>query len=357
LDRRPSVGSSSGGRLEAGGRRAVRSVGFQPAEPISIWAVSDGRTGIENQALGLAEAIARRAGPARITVKRVRLRTPFAWLPPGFTPAPLQALSLGSDPISPPWPDIWIGCGRASVPLTMGVRQWSRGRTFTVQLQDPRVNPREFDVVVPPIHDGIEGQNVLPIVGACHRVTADKLAQARAEFPVALEELPAPRIAVLIGGKSKRNDIGRRRAQDIAEQLAAVQAQTGGALMATLSRRTGAAARLQLRARLAPHCAIFFEGEGINPYFAMLGAADHIFVTADSVNMATEAAATGKPIHVLAIDGKGGKLDRFHTSLQRRGCARPFTGKLESWAYPPLMETERVAAIVLNAWAARAAKR
>jgi uncharacterized protein len=335
----------------------MRSVGFQPAEPLQIWAVSDGRAGIENQAVGLAEAIARRSGHARITIKRVQLRTPFSWMPAGFTPTPRHALSVGSDPIAPPWPDIWIGCGRASVPLSMSVRQWSRAQTLVVQLQDPRVNPREFDIVVPPIHDELEGPNVVPIVGACHRVTAEKLAEARAEYPQVLDELPAPRCAVLIGGKSKRNDIGARRAQDIAEHLAAVQAQTGGALMATLSRRTGSAARTQLRARLAPHCAIFFEGEGVNPYFAMLAAADHVFVTADSVNMATEAAATGKPIHVLAVDGRGGKLDRFHVSLQRRGCSRPFTGKLDSWAYPPLMETERVAAIVLNAWTARAQKR
>jgi mitochondrial fission protein ELM1 len=85
----------------------------------------------------------------------------------------------------------------------------------------------------------------------------------------------------------------------------------------------------------------------------MLAAADHVFVTADSVNMATEASATGKPVHVLAVDGRGGKLDRFHQSLQRRGCARPYNGKLESWTYPPLVETDRVAAAVLTAWAAR----
>jgi mitochondrial fission protein ELM1 len=124
-----------------------------------------------------------------------------------------------------------------------------------------------------------------------------------------------------------------------------------------LSRRTSEAARMQFRTWLAPHCAVFFEGEGLNPYFAMLGAADHIFVTADSVNMATEAASTGKPIHVLTVDGRAGKLDRFHQSLQRRGCARPYNGKLESWSYPALLETDRVAAAVVTAWAARAGVR
>lgn len=330
----------------------MRSVGYQPAEAINIWAVSDGRAGIENQALGLAEAIARRA-PIKLTTKRVQLRTPWRWLPAGFTPAPRQALAIGSDTIDRPWPDIWIGCGRASIPFSLGVKRWSNDQTFVVQLQDPRVNPREFDVVVPPIHDKLEGANVLPIVGACHRVTPERLDEAVLAYPAPLEDMANPRFAVLIGGKSKRQDISPQRAREIADMLTTVQRETGGTLWVTLSRRTSEAAKLQLRTYLAPHCAIFYENEGVNPYFAMLGAADHVFVTADSVNMATEAAATGKPIHILDVDGTAGKLAAFHQSLQRRGCARPFKGRLETWTYPPLLETDRAAAAVLTAWTAR----
>jgi mitochondrial fission protein ELM1 len=330
----------------------MRSVGYQPAEALHVWAVSDGRAGIENQALGLAEALGRRS-PVRITTKRVQLRTPWRWLPPGFVPAPRQALTIGADAIVPPWPDIFIGCGRASTPFALGVRDWSRGKSFVVQLQDPRVNPREFDVVIPPIHDGLEGQNIMSIVGACHRVTPEKIADAAATYPTALEDLPSPRFAVLIGGKSKRQNISAKRARAIADSLTTVQRETGGTLMVTLSRRTSEAARLQFRTWLAPHCAIFYEDDGVNPYFAMLGAADHIFVTEDSVNMATEAAATAKPIHILAVDGSPGKLERFHQSLARRGCARPFNGRLETWSYPPLLETDRAAAAVLTSWSAR----
>ncbi len=330
----------------------MRSVGYQPAEPLVVWAVTDGRAGIENQALGLAEALERRA-PVRLIVKRVRIRTPWTWLPAGLVPMPRQALSMGSDAMEPPWPDIFIGCGRASIPFALGVRAWSGGRTFVVQLQDPRINPREFDIVAPPAHDGLEGANVLPIVGACHRVTPEKIDQALLDYPTTLEDLPGPRFAILIGGKSRRHDISAKRARLMAEMMAEVQHETGGTLMATLSRRTGQPARIQFRTWLAPHCAVFFEGDGANPYFAMLGAADHVFVTADSVNMATEAAATGKPVHILAVDGHGGKLDNFHQSLLRRGCARLHAGRLETWSYPPLLETDRVAAAVLSAWAAR----
>lgn len=331
----------------------MRSAGYQPAEPLNVWIVTDGRAGIEAQALGLAEAIARRA-PVTLTAKRVRLRTPWSWLPAGLVPAPRQATTIGSDPIDPPWPDIFIGCGRVSIPFSLGVRDWSNGRTFVVQLQDPRMNPREFDVVIPPMHDGLEGQNVLPIVGACNRITPERMDRAVSEYKSAnLEELPSPRFAILIGGKSKRQDISPARAREISDSLAAVQRETGGTLMATLSRRTSHAARMQFRTWLAPHCAVFYEDEGANPYPAILGVADHIFVTADSVNMATEASATGKPVHILAVDGHPGKLAKFHQSLARRGCARPFNGRLETWSYPPLLETDRAAAAVLTAWAAR----
>lgn len=332
----------------------MRSAGYQPAEPLNVWIVTDGRAGIEAQALGLAEAIARRA-PVTLTTKRIRLRTPWSWFPPGFMPATQDALTLDSDPIEPPWPDIFIGCGRASVPFALGMRVWSAAKTFVVQLQDPRVNPREFDVVIPPLHDGLEGQNVLPIVGACNRITPERLDDAVSKYQsVSLEDLPSPRFAALIGGRSKRQDISAERARAISDSLAAVQRETGGSLLVTLSRRTGSAARTQFRTWLAPHCAVFYEDEGANPYPAILGAADHIFVTADSVNMATEAAATGKPVHILAVDGNAGKLTKFHQSLARRGCARPFKGRLETWSYPPLLETDRAAAAVLTAWAARA---
>jgi uncharacterized protein len=333
---------------------AMRQVGFQPASPLKVWAVSG--VGIAAQALGLAEAIGRRV-PAQITAKTVALRSPYSFFPPGFVPAARHALTDNSDPVRPPWPDIWIGCGRATVPLSMGVRAWSRQKTFVIQLQDPRVNPREFDLVVPPTHDNLEGPNVVSTIGACHRVTGEGVLEALRHFPTRLEELPGPRFAVLIGGKSKRQDIGARRAQDIAEAMAQLMKRTGGTLMVTLSRRTGEAARLQLRARLAPHCALFYEGDGLNPYFPMLGAADAIVITADSVNMAAEAAATGKPIHVLPVDGHPGKLARFHEALAARGCARPFTWPLAFWTYPPLVETDRIAAIALNLVQARQEQR
>jgi hypothetical protein len=324
-------------------------VGYQSAHPLQIWAVTDGRAGIQNQALGLAEALARRA-PARITIKQVNLRAPWRWLPAGFIPFPRAALTTESDALDGPWPDIWIGCGRQSLAFSMGVRTWSRGRTFVVQLQDPRINPREFDLVVPPEHDDLEGPNVLPILGACNRVTAERVAGEAETFKPDLSDFPPPTIAVLIGGKSKRQDISVERAKRLSRELSSLE----GSLLVTLSRRTSEAARAVFMRELKPFARLFYDGEGPNPYFAMLGAADVILVSADSVNMAVEAAATGKPVLIMSVDGDAGKLLRLHQGLFSRGAARPFRGRLENWKPEPLREADRVAAEVLRILAERA---
>src|SRR3546814_14068850 len=77
----------------------------------------------------------------------------------------------------------------------------------------------------------------------------------------------------------------------------------GVGLMVTPSRRTGPDNEAILRARLAGLPAEIWDGEGENTYFAYLGLADAILVTADSVNMVCEAASTGKPVQLINHDG------------------------------------------------------
>ena len=80
---------------------------------------------------------------------------------------------------------------------------------------------------------------------------------------------------------------------------------------------------------------------GDNPYYAYLAVADAFLVTADSVSMISEAAMTGKPVHVIELDGGDAKFARFHRAMQESGITRPFTGRIESWRYQPLDDTAR----------------
>ncbi|PZT98453.1 MAG: nucleoside-diphosphate sugar epimerase [Brevundimonas sp.] len=319
--------------------------------PLSIWVVSDGRAGIENQALGLAEAV-QRLTPAEIATRRIRWRAPFDRLPSALK---TRAMLAPSDAIDAPWPDLWIATGRAALPLSTRIKGWSGGRTFVVQTQDPRWANARYDMIVAPAHDGLSGDNVFEITGSPHRITPDRIAQAAPAFADRIAPLPHPRVAVLVGGKSKTFDLTPAHAADLADRIAAAVRTAGGSLMLTFSRRTPDAARAAMTARLAKVPGWIWDGTGDNPLFAFLHFADHVLVTEDSANMAAEAASTGKPVHVLPMIPlkPAGKFARLHDDLRSRGAARPFDGTLAAWTYEPLAETDRAAQAVLEAMRAR----
>ncbi|HEY0646626.1 mitochondrial fission ELM1 family protein [Phenylobacterium sp.] len=306
--------------------------------PLRIWAVSDGRAGIEAQVLGLAEAVAR-LRPAHISTRRVGWRYGLGRLPWRLIPPAART----GDPIEAPWPDIWIAAGRATLPLSTRVLTWAEGKTFVVQTQDPKAPLGRFDLVVPPEHDGLSGQNVFPILGAPNRLSPEKLAIGRARFAERIDPLPHPRVALIVGGKSKAHDLPRKAALELAAAVARAIEGAGGSLMLSFTRRTPPPARQAMTAALAHLPGIIWDDTGENPYFAFLASADAILVTEDSTNLATDAAATGTPLFTLPLPGHSPKLARFHAELRRRGIARPFAGDLAGETYEPLAETDRAA--------------
>ena len=307
------------------------------------WVVTDGKPGMENQCLGLADAL---GGPT--TVKRVVLRTPWRIATP-YLPG---VLWLGrddrSDPLNPPWPDLLISSGRQSAGIALAIRRRSRGRTFCVHIQNPGVPFTRFDLVAMPRHDRKDGANVVVTTGALHRVTAERLAREAARFEANAARLPRPRVAVLIGGSNDVYSLTPTLTGELADRLAELARDRGAGLLVTPSRRTGADNEAILRARLKDLPALVWDGSGENPYYGYLGLADIVLCTSDSVSMVSEAASTGKPVYIIELAGGSAKFRRFHDRLYADGIARPFAGALEAWHYQPLADTAQVAEVVLR---------
>jgi len=147
---------------------------------------------------------------------------------------------------------------------------------------------------------------------------------------------------VLIGGNNRVYRLTQARMAELADQLAAL-ARRGFGLMVTPSRRTGALGARLLEERLKGLPAFIWDGSGDNPYFGMLGLADAIVVTADSVSMVSEAAATGKPVHVAMLAGGSDKFAQFHAAMNAAGITRLFRGEIERWSYAAPDDTARAA--------------
>ena len=305
---------------------------------LTVWAMSDGKPGMENQCVGVAEALG-----VTPTIKRIAPRFPWKHLPPQLWINALDAPGPDGDAIAPPWPDLLISTGRQTVAVALAIKTASGGRTFCVQIQNPTMGRRRFDLLAIPRHDRIKGRNVIETDGALHRVTPAKLTAEAEKFRTSLAHLPRPLVAVLIGGSNAIYRMTPEIMRTLAGNLAKLCTDYGAGLAVTASRRTGAENENILRDALQDLPAVMWDGTGDNPYFGYLGLADAIVVTADSVSMTTEACSTGKPVYVAALEGGSPKFERFHAGLRERGITREFEGKLESWSYPPVNDTERVA--------------
>ena len=310
-----------------------------PSDPSPIaWVLHDGKAGMASQALGLAEATG-----FPFIEKRLAIRFPWVWLPPQLWFLPLWAAGNKGASLRSPWPDLVIACGRNAAMPALEIRRAAGGHTMAAQIQNPGVGRAEFDLLVVPEHDRLRGPRVIVTRGAVHRVTEARLAAERHRFPT-LAAKPRPILSVLIGGTTKTYRLTVRRVGEIAEALAGILRSRGGSVFVSPSRRTGEAGIAALRERLKGFSTAIWDGSGENPYFAYLALADAVLVTADSISMISEAAATGKPVHVIDLDGGNAKFARFHGTMQTAGITRPFSGHIESWSYSIPDDTARAGA-------------
>jgi hypothetical protein len=196
------------------------------------------------------------------------------------------------------------------------------------------------------MHDDLWGTNVIHTIGALHRATPERLAREAARLAVRTAGLPRPFAGVLIGGSNGVYHFGAEEARSLASALKEQAVRNGGSLLVTPSRRTGETNVAILREALAGTPGFVWDGSGDNPYFGILGLCDVLVATADSVNMVTEACASGKSVHIYGLPGGSKKFERFHEALTLRGYAQLYAGSLDSFPVNRLYEMTRVARAV-----------
>ncbi|WP_420403535.1 mitochondrial fission ELM1 family protein [Nisaea sp.] len=310
---------------------------MSPPDEISAWIISDGTRGMEVQSLALARAL--ELDPA---VKRIR---PAPWLRafPSLGARRAIPAAAGGDRLEPPWPDLVIGCGRRTAGAVLSVKTRSGGRSFAVQIQDPRIDPESFDALVVPEHDPVRGANVILSTGSLNALAFTDLKAEAARFSGLIRSLPGPRVLVAVGGPTRKQKIDPALAEQFVRDLEQL-IDCGCGLMMTVSRRTPEPLAHALKALAeAEPAAMLWDGTGENPYFGFLGAADAIVVSSDSVNMTSEACSSGKGVYVADLLVPSGRIGTFQKTLRERGLTRHFAGHVEPFLYEPLRDAEKAA--------------
>ena len=307
------------------------------------WTITDGRAGNVRQAVALASAL-RLGGQQRL---QLLPRAPWRWLTPRLLPGAVHGFGPAFAQMAQGAPGLAIGCGRQAAGALRVLRQ--RGAR-TVQILDPRIDARHWDLVVVPEHDRLRGDNVLTLLGSLNPVSDDWLACGRAAFS-SFEQLPGPRTALLVGGPTDHAPWQERDIEPLLLQLAARIRTDGGSVLATTSRRTPrAVTQVLLRAFDDVPGVIWSDGgDGSNPYAGLLGWADRVICTPDSVNLLSEACATRVPVGVLLGQRAQGRMAHFQHALRERGRLHDGLAALDAEPQAmvePLRETTRIAAEV-----------
>lgn len=316
-----------------------------------VWVLTDPIVGHASQSLGVAEALGWPFATKSMTYG------PLARAHGLLGPRWLCGLEAASrDSLAPPWPDIVIATGRR----LGGVARWIKRRAaadghrvFLAQMMDPQYGRADFDLIAAPRHDRLApAPNVMTTLGAPTRVTAARLAAEADLWRERLAALPRPRVALLVGGSTGKRRFTPEMAADLGRRVSALA--QGGSVMATTSRRTDAAATDALVAALAAASYIHrWSPAGDNPYYALLGLADAVVATGESVSMASEAAAAGKPLFIYAPPAlTKPAFARFHEALYAEGLARPLNedAALDGVAGAPLDAARDIAAEIRRRW-------
>lgn len=308
------------------------------AERLHAWLVSDGKAGNLAQAQALASWL-------ELDAERrdIDLAAPWRWLSPTWLRAPARAIR---PPLQAPWPDLAIGCGRRAAAALDAMPSASQGGPWRIQILDPHCPPARFDALVVPHHDGLRGNRIVALTGSLNPVDEGWLRAQRSD-DAPWPECPSPRTLLLLGGPRRGTGFGSRELEQMLRILEHWQARDQGCLWISLSRRTPASWRAMLERflpRLGSQRLWRDPDDGPNPYAQWLALADRIVVSPDSVNMLSEASATGKPVLTHAPHGVRGRLGELHRELRDRGSVRPLQLEYRSWTCEPLREGARVAA-------------
>lgn len=256
------------------------------------------------------------------------------WMPPiifKFLPVFLKKIAireLGKD-----MPKVVIAAGRQAVLVALALRKNAK----TVVLMNPGVSAKNFDVVVAPAHDQIEGKNVIVTLGALHGIKYRQLA-----FPEYLKKYSKPRIGVLLGGNSMHGDYQEHLAIKMAEDLKSlIEGNSnfkGGILIITPSRRTPLKWLEVFEKNLKGTPYWIWDQKSENPYPNLLKEMDAVIVCEDSISMASEACITGKSVLIYPTGIAKSKFKIFYQQLFAKNYAQPFAIDISLKKVPVLNE-------------------
>ena len=296
--------------------------------------LTEGMHGMISQAEGLAKAL-----ELDYLHEKIELNNFWKLIPPKFTPV---KKFIFKNSIKKNF-DVIISCGRKSVIPSIFFKQSSQKKIFNIHIQDPKVSLKNFDFIVAPEHDNLEGENVIPTKGAIHYLTMREIDENRGYLEDKINK-NKDIITLILGGPTKHYKYTKENIQKIYSKLYNNINKKNLQLVVIPSMRTPLET-IKLAKEYFGSNHLIIENVDKKAYLSGLSLANFIVVMCDSSSMISEAALTGKPIYVAQIPSSKNdyRFKKFRDLFKQLNIIKELNDNLETWNYERIDETNRVA--------------
>ena len=300
--------------------------------------LTEGMHGMISQVEGLAKAL-----DIDFTHHKVELNHLWKFIPPNLSPVSQNVFKkIDHDDF-----DVIISCGRKSVIPSIHLKNTANKKVFNIHIQDPKVDLNNFDFIVAPEHDAIQGQNVINTKGAIHYLTENEISENKDYLNSFIKKDERKIWTLILGGPTKYYDYSTKNMKHIFSSLYKLLKKHDFQLVVIPSMRTPTNTIHYAREFFGDKHTIIMDVDK-KAYLSALALSENIIVTCDSSSMISEAALTGKPIYIASILPRKNdkRFQSFRNLFRELNITRNLGEEVENWTYEKLDETNRVASII-----------
>ena len=303
--------------------------------------LTEGMHGMISQVEGMAKAL-----NTEYSHKIVRLSFPWNLIPPKFTPISDIILKDKTYLTEGETPGLIISCGRKSVIPSILLKK-KNPKIFTIHIQDPKVSFKNFDAIIAPEHDNLNGDNVYSSKGAIHYITESEIKNAK---PYLTNKIKSQKlVSLILGGPNKYYSFDKDQLIEIFNVVRSNFISKGYTVIVIPSVRTP---KMIINLAIKEFGADGYVVNSVDKqaYLSAFALATNIVITCDSTSMISEAATSRKPIFVAHMKAKKNnyRFKKFFRLFKEMGITRDLGEQVESWTYNKLNEATRIAALINN---------
>ena len=261
---------------------------------INAWLLTEGAHGMISQVEGLSKAL-----NVNFVHKKIVYNPFWSLFPPAFSPVSKNTFNFSKiieDSSNIKIPTLLISCGRKSVIPSIVIKNYihkkNNVKVFNIHIQDPKVKINNFDSIIVPEHDQLEGGNIIKSKGAIHYITDEEIKSARA--------LSGSKniLAIILGGPNKYYSFSLKELKELFNKIESLFFNKFDEIKIISSRRTPETITNFLQEKYKCNSKIIIDSTlSRKNYVQALAQAKKIIVTSDSISMLSEAATTEVPIY------------------------------------------------------------